>query len=117
MVGRLEVLGRVLVFRRVAAAYVSAGKAKPQVDPGVTQFHTVFADVLIGGSEFDLISMFAVHSSLTSFLTDAKLHLGLLPTRRGPIPRALRRLHRCFAEIPLGFRAARMTGGPRHTLE
>ena len=67
MVRRLEVLGRVLVFRRIAATYVSAGQTEPQVDPGVPQLHTLFADVLVGGSDFDLISMFAVHFSLTSF--------------------------------------------------
>jgi hypothetical protein len=61
MMGASEVLCGVFVFRRVAAAHVSARKTKPQVDPGVAEFHTLFAHVNVGSPEFDLIGMFAVH--------------------------------------------------------
>jgi hypothetical protein len=67
MMGRLEVLGRVLVFRRVTAAYVAANEAKAQVDPGVAEFHAFSANVYIGGAEFDLIGVFAGHNFLRFF--------------------------------------------------
>jgi len=55
MMRRLEVFGRVFVLRRIAAADVSAYQTKPQVDPGVAQFHTLSADANVGGPELDLI--------------------------------------------------------------
>jgi hypothetical protein len=61
MAGRLEVFGRVFVFRGIAAAHVSAGQAEPQVNPRVPQFHTLFANVLIGCGEPDLICVLAIH--------------------------------------------------------
>ena len=57
-----------LVFRRIAAAYVPAGKAEPQVDPLVSGFHTIFADVLVGGGDTNLIFVLAMHSPDPRFL-------------------------------------------------
>jgi hypothetical protein len=61
MMGTSKVFGSVFVFRGVAATHVPAGKTKPQVDPGVAQFHTLFAFVFIGGPDLDLIGVFASH--------------------------------------------------------
>jgi hypothetical protein len=55
------VFRRVFVFRRIAAANVSAGKAEPQVHPCVTQFHAVFANVLIGCCELNFVCVLAFH--------------------------------------------------------
>jgi hypothetical protein len=40
---------------------VPAGKAEPQVDPLVSGFHTIFADVLIGLGDSNLIFVLAIH--------------------------------------------------------
>ena len=56
-------LCRVPVFRGIAAAHVPAGKAEPQVYPGVTRLHAVFTDVRVGFRDLDLISMLALHFS------------------------------------------------------
>jgi len=53
----LEVLGRMLVFRRVAAAYVAAGEAQAQVHPSIAHLHAFFADTLAGCLDFDLIEV------------------------------------------------------------
>jgi hypothetical protein len=66
VLGAMKMLGGVLVFRRIAAAYVPAGKAEPQVYPLVSGFHTIFADVLVGGGDTNLIFVFAIHSILFS---------------------------------------------------
>ena len=67
MAGRMKMSGSVLVFRRVAAAYVSAGKAEPQVDPLVSGFHTIFADVLVGCGDTNLIFVLAIHRLILVF--------------------------------------------------
>jgi hypothetical protein len=61
------VFRRVLVFRRIAAAHVPAGKAEPQVDPLVSGFHTIFADVLIGLGDSNLIFVLAIHRLILVF--------------------------------------------------
>jgi hypothetical protein len=50
-----------LVFRGIATAYVPAGKTEPQVDPLVSDLHTIFADVLVGCGDTDLIFVLAIH--------------------------------------------------------
>ena len=55
----LEVLCRVLVFRRVTAPYVSAYKTQSKVDPSVSHFHALFADMRFGGFDLDLIEVCA----------------------------------------------------------
>lgn len=64
MVGTAEVLGRMLILRRIAATHVSADEAKAQVDPCVAQLHAFWANVNVGSADFDLINMFAGHGSL-----------------------------------------------------
>jgi hypothetical protein len=49
----------VFVLRRIAAAHVPAHHAHAQVNPAVTEFYALCADVNIGGLELDLIQMFA----------------------------------------------------------
>ena len=56
----VKMFGRVLVLRRITASYVPAGQAEPQVDPSITHFHALFADVFVGSFELDLIQMRAL---------------------------------------------------------
>jgi hypothetical protein len=59
MMNMMEMLGRVFVLRRIAAAHVSAYHAHAQVDPGVSGFHTIFTNVLVRSFNFDLVEMLA----------------------------------------------------------
>src|ERR1051326_8998449 len=63
VLGGMEMLARVLVLRRIATADMSTDKAEAQMDPGIADLHAIFADVLIGSGDFDLIGMFALHTS------------------------------------------------------
>jgi len=56
----VEMLGRMLVLGRVATANVSATEAKTKVNPRVACLGTVFTQVLVGFSYFDLIEMGAI---------------------------------------------------------
>jgi hypothetical protein len=62
----VEVLGGVFIFRRIAAADVSAFEAHPQVNPGVPGFYAVLANALVGLRKLDLSQMRALerHRSL-----------------------------------------------------
>ena len=51
------VLRRVFILRRVAAAHVTAGHAKPQVHPDVAQLETLFAAPCVG---FDILNLIGV---------------------------------------------------------
>jgi hypothetical protein len=53
----MEMLGRVLVLRGIAAADVPTGKAQAQMDPGVAHLHAFFADVLVSAADFDLVKV------------------------------------------------------------
>jgi hypothetical protein len=53
----LEMLGGMLVFRRVTTAHVSAGEAQAKVNPGVAHLHAFFADVRFAGFDLDLIEV------------------------------------------------------------
>src|SRR5690348_845187 len=57
--GVAKMLCRVLVLGRIAAAHVAAFEAQPQMHPCVMHLHALFANVLVGTREFDLIEMFA----------------------------------------------------------
>src|SRR5215468_6250026 len=61
MMRRLEVLGCMPVFRGVTTTHIPAGKAQPQMDPGIAGLYAVFANALVGRSQFDLICMVAFH--------------------------------------------------------
>src|SRR4029077_305955 len=53
----MEVLGGVLVLRRVAAADVAAGEAEPEVDPGVAHLQALLATPSVGFDVLDLIQV------------------------------------------------------------
>jgi hypothetical protein len=53
----VEMLGGMFILGRVAAPYVPATKAKPQMDPGIPHLHAFLADVHIGFADFDLVEM------------------------------------------------------------
>jgi hypothetical protein len=62
----MEVFSRMLVLRRVAAANVAAFQAHAQVDPRVTDFYTVFTNVLVSARNHDLIEMCTVRCHFSS---------------------------------------------------
>src|SRR6185369_6077521 len=70
----LEVLGRVLVPRRVAAAHVAALEAQAQVQPFVARLHAVLAVVLVRRLHLDLSQVRALvgHGSLLSVRMTAR---------------------------------------------
>ncbi len=60
MLRMMEVFGCVLVLRRVATTNLPAFQAQPQMDPGVTGFHTFFTNMLFRAGNPDLIEMFTL---------------------------------------------------------
>jgi hypothetical protein len=54
---RVEVLGSVAVLGRIATADFTAHQTHPQVNPGVPGLNTLFADVLVGRPDLDLVEM------------------------------------------------------------
>src|SRR5262249_9346627 len=78
VVRAVEVLGGVLVLRRIAAADVAAGEAEPEVDPAVPHLEALLATVGVRGDVADLVQVVADgHRSLL---------LGALAyTRRAPL--------------------------------
>lgn len=67
MVIFMKMLGGVLILRRIATTDISADKAETQVNPSITHFYALFANVLGGRPDFDLVEMGAsiVHMSLS----------------------------------------------------
>jgi hypothetical protein len=57
VMGLVEVLCRVLVFRSVAASDVPADEAQAQVHPGITCFQTILAALRAGDDVSDLIEV------------------------------------------------------------
>jgi hypothetical protein len=47
VLGGVKMLGRMLVFRGIAASHVTAFAAKPQVHPGIARFQAFFATVSV----------------------------------------------------------------------
>jgi hypothetical protein len=63
----VEVLGGVLVLRRIAAADVAAGEAEPQVDPGVPHLQALLTTVAVRAHVADLVQVGTTgHGSLLS---------------------------------------------------
>jgi hypothetical protein len=56
-----KMLGGVLVLRGVAAAYMAASLAKPQVHPGVAHFDALLAGVNLG---FEVANLVGVRASV-----------------------------------------------------
>jgi hypothetical protein len=50
-----EVFGGVFILGRIAASHMSAGKTQAQMNPGVAGFDAVFAHMLVGLFDFDLV--------------------------------------------------------------
>jgi hypothetical protein len=75
VVGRVEMPGRMLVFRRVAAADVSTNEALAQMHPGVANFQTILAAVCAGGDISYLVKMSTrlCHLLLPSLSRDSSL--------------------------------------------
>ena len=57
MLHLVEMLGRVFVLRRIAAADMTALEAQAQVHPGVSRFEAHFAAIATGGDFLDRIQM------------------------------------------------------------
>jgi hypothetical protein len=57
MFRRVKVFRGVFAFRRIAAAYVPALQAQPQMHPGVVHLQTFFATLGLGFHVFDLIEV------------------------------------------------------------
>src|SRR4029077_4466004 len=55
MLALVEMLGGVFVLRRVAAPNITALQAEPKMDPSVPFLDALFADMLVGAGELDLI--------------------------------------------------------------
>jgi hypothetical protein len=56
----MKVFGGVFVLGRIAASHVAANHTHTQVDPGVAGFHAIFADMLVGRPNLDLLQMLAL---------------------------------------------------------
>jgi hypothetical protein len=55
VLGAVEVLGGVFVFRRIAATDMAALQAQPQVHPRVTHLQALFAALCVWGDWLDLV--------------------------------------------------------------
>jgi hypothetical protein len=56
----MEVLGGMLVLRRIAAADLPALQAHAEVDPGISCLYALFTDVLIGVFDLDVVEVSAL---------------------------------------------------------
>src|SRR4029077_4221264 len=66
MLRAMEVLGRMLVFRRVAAAHVAAFQAQSQMDPAISHLQALLAAASVRRDLTDLIQMRASCHVLSS---------------------------------------------------
>src|SRR5205807_1568431 len=75
MIGRVEMLGCVLVLRIVTAAHMSTRETEAQVDPGISNFQTVLTSI---GARRDFLYLIKMRTSLCHvlFLPDACVRLG-----------------------------------------
>jgi hypothetical protein len=62
----MKVAPGVPVLRRITAAHVSTRHAHPEMNPNVSNFHAVFADVDICVSDFDAVQVRALRCHMTS---------------------------------------------------
>jgi len=75
MFGAVEMLGGVLVLRRIAAAHVPARQAQAQMNPAIAKFDTLLAHMRVRGFDLDLIEV----SALTHDPSLAKRGLPIAP--------------------------------------
>jgi hypothetical protein len=55
MLAAMKMLGRVLIFRRIATTHMAAFQAQPQMDPCIADLDAILANINIGRFKFDLI--------------------------------------------------------------
>jgi hypothetical protein len=70
MVGGVEVLGGVLIFRRITTAHMAALEAEPEVHPGIVHFKTFFAALAAGRHRE--ISLFDVFTDARHFVLSCR---------------------------------------------
>jgi len=63
MLAAMKVLRGMFILRRIATADMPAFQAQPQMDPGVSNFHAVFTNMLVCRCNADLIEMSALFHS------------------------------------------------------
>jgi hypothetical protein len=75
MVGRVEMLGGVLILRIVTAAHMSTRETDAQVYPGISNFQTVLTSI---GARCDVLYLIKMRTSLCHvlFLSDECVRLG-----------------------------------------
>jgi hypothetical protein len=62
MAALMEMFGCVFVLRRIATSHLPADHTHSQMNPSVADLHALFADVLVGARNLDLIQMLALRS-------------------------------------------------------
>lgn len=62
----MEMLGRMFIFRRIATADVAAFQAQTQMHPRVSKFDALFANVLVGAGNRNLIQVGALAHVVSS---------------------------------------------------
>ena len=75
MFAAMEVLRGVFILRRIATADMPAFQAQPQMDPGVSNFHAVFTNMLVRRCNADLSEMSALFHSPPSRAACRRLRL------------------------------------------
>jgi hypothetical protein len=63
MLAAMKVLRGMFILRRIATADMPAFQAQPQMDPGVSNFHAVFTNLLVCRRNADFIEMSALSHS------------------------------------------------------
>jgi hypothetical protein len=63
MVGRVEMFGRVFIFRRVATPNVPTDEAEAQMHPGVTSFQAILAPIRAWNNLLYLVEVRTIISS------------------------------------------------------
>jgi hypothetical protein len=64
MMARLKVLSGMLIFRRIAASNMAAGKTHSQMNPGITCLQTLFAAIRAWRDVPSLIEMCTCHQKI-----------------------------------------------------
>jgi hypothetical protein len=85
MFGRMKMLRRVLVLRRVAATDMAANHTQSQMHPGVVHFQTFFASARMRLHVLDLTDMRTTHDSASHVICHG--HNGPLPWPGGHAPK------------------------------
>ena len=60
VLGVVEMLGRMLVLRRIAATHPPTLQAKAQMNPGISRFDAILTHAFVCTGEFELIEMTAL---------------------------------------------------------